>query len=343
MRGYRVELILTLLTGPKTGHMLRVKGTRMIIGRGHGCKIRIPSGSVSRSHSLINWQAADGGYFMIEDMGSTNGTFINAIQVLNPVVLLPGDDLSVGSIGFRVHYTMKPRNLKSLAEARASSGYPPPGAPPLATVAVAVPDDVGETDPGLAQTSDHEIPLAQVMDDQPAFEMQVFDQESDYVVVEDLDHLAPIREPEPPKPVATPLPKAPPVSKVPPASKSPSVPKPPPGPTAIRPAASAPPPPPAPLVPVSQGEPDFGDLDMIPLKDDFDGLDLNALDMEAPIPGAPPVIDPDAGPSSSIFDPMNMSSSDLVLPRDMHMAELARLLQEDSKPSIDQPPPKKKK
>lgn len=299
----------------------------MIIGRGHGCKIRIPSGSVSRSHSLINWQAADGGYFMIEDMGSTNGTFINAIQVLNPVVLLPGDDLYAGSIGFRVHYTMQPRNLKSLAQSRAASGYPPPGAPPLPTVAVTVPKDIGETDPGLAQTSDHEIPMAQVMDDNPDMPIQVFDQESDYVVVEDLDHLAPIREPEPPKPVVPARPKAPSGSS-----------------TAVRPNIPAPPPPPpASMVPVSQGEPDFDDLDMIPLKDDFDGLDLNALDMEAPIPGAPKAIDPDAGPASSIFDPMNMSSSDLVLPRDMHMAELARLLQGDSKPSIDEPPPKKKK
>ncbi len=148
-----MELILTLLSGNQSGHMSRVRGERLVVGRATGSKIRIPSSQVSRSHALVTWQKAEGGYYLVEDMGSTNGTFINQIAVMNPVAVLPGDDLYFGSIGFRIHYRMEPKALKRLSAMRMESGYPSPGAAQRVAVAIAVEDS---------------IPLADIIEDPPS-------------------------------------------------------------------------------------------------------------------------------------------------------------------------------
>ncbi|MEI6324246.1 MAG: FHA domain-containing protein [Gemmataceae bacterium] len=148
-----MELILTLLSGNQSGHMSRVRGERLVVGRATGSKIRIPSSQVSRSHALITWQKAEGGYYLVEDMGSTNGTFINQIAVMNPVAVLPGDDLHFGSIAFRIHYRMEPKALKRLSSMRMESGYPSPGATPRAALAIPVEDS---------------IPLADIIEDAPS-------------------------------------------------------------------------------------------------------------------------------------------------------------------------------
>lgn len=331
-----MDLVLTLLSGPQAGHMMRVKGARIVIGRGHGSKIRIPSGSVSRSHSLITWQPSEGGYFMVEDMGSTNGTYVNAIQVVNPVVLLPGDDLMVGSVSFRVNYTMKPKSLKSFSQIRSDSGYPPPGAPPLPTEKVPAANDTDD-DIGSAPTLDHQMPVAEVAEELAGFAFPSGDQDSDYIAVEDLDNLVmpgstPIDStPAPPKASPAKAPPPPPPSKSPPAS----------------------PPPGTPLtIPVP-------DDMIIPFFDDHHALDLDALEQSGPpaksaAPPNPPAAAPKkpAPPKSGSEDripllddddddnvnPFDVSSADLILPQNMHMADLARLLQGDNEP----PPPKRK-
>ncbi len=155
-----MELILTLLSGNQSGHMSRVRGERLVVGRATGSKIRIPSSQVSRSHALITWQKAEGGYYLVEDMGSTNGTFINQVAVMNPVAVLPGDDLNFGSIGFRIHYRMEPKALKRLSAMRMESGYPSPGATPKAAVALPVEDS---------------IPIAEIIEDVPSTQGMVSD------------------------------------------------------------------------------------------------------------------------------------------------------------------------
>lgn len=168
-----MELILTLLSGNQSGHMSRVRGERLVVGRATGSKVRIPSSQISRSHALITWQKAEGGYYLIEDMGSTNGTFINQIAVLNPVALLPGDDLNFGSLSFRVHYRMEPKVLKRLSNMRKDAGYPPPGSTPKVAVAVSLTDEipVAAILEEIPMTAPHSVPVADgpinFLDDDP--------------------------------------------------------------------------------------------------------------------------------------------------------------------------------
>ncbi len=49
---------------------------------------------ISRQHARI---ARSGGDFVIEDLGSTNGTFVNGRQISRPEILSPGDRIQVGA------------------------------------------------------------------------------------------------------------------------------------------------------------------------------------------------------------------------------------------------------
>jgi diguanylate cyclase (GGDEF)-like protein len=64
------------------------------IGRGFRCPLVIESDSVSRRHAVVEW--VDGAH-RVTDLGSTNGTFLNEVRVLN-ASLADGDRLRLGSV-----------------------------------------------------------------------------------------------------------------------------------------------------------------------------------------------------------------------------------------------------
>ncbi len=66
----------------------------LTVGRAPGCAITIDDTFVSQLHARVF--VADG-QFMVEDLGSTNGTFLNRRKVGPPEVLQPGDLLQVGN------------------------------------------------------------------------------------------------------------------------------------------------------------------------------------------------------------------------------------------------------
>ena len=67
-----------------------------VIGRREDCDLRIPLGEVSRKHCRI---VRDGDSLKLEDLGSSNGTFLNG-QRLQEAVLSPGDTIQVGPVVF---------------------------------------------------------------------------------------------------------------------------------------------------------------------------------------------------------------------------------------------------
>jgi pSer/pThr/pTyr-binding forkhead associated (FHA) protein len=69
-----------------------------VIGRREDCDIRIPLGEVSRKHCRLIIEVET---LRVEDMGSSNGTFLNGARVQEAVVQ-PGDALQVGSVVFVV-------------------------------------------------------------------------------------------------------------------------------------------------------------------------------------------------------------------------------------------------
>jgi len=68
------------------------------IGR-EGCDITLPDPDVSRRHAAIQIMA---GELSIEDLGSTNGTFVNGEQIMERRTLRGGDEVRIGSTVWRL-------------------------------------------------------------------------------------------------------------------------------------------------------------------------------------------------------------------------------------------------
>jgi len=76
----------------KRPRTLKLSGS-LDIGRAEACQVRLDDTYVSQHHARLS--ARDGGVF-VEDLGSTNGTFLNDRRVQTPVEVRPGDVVRVG-------------------------------------------------------------------------------------------------------------------------------------------------------------------------------------------------------------------------------------------------------
>ncbi|HLG42028.1 MAG TPA: FHA domain-containing protein [Planctomycetota bacterium] len=71
-----------------------VKGVA-IVGREKGCDIVLDADKMaSRQNTKIY---TDGKRFLVEDLGSRNGTFLNGVRLLDPQMLHNGDEIRVGA------------------------------------------------------------------------------------------------------------------------------------------------------------------------------------------------------------------------------------------------------
>jgi pSer/pThr/pTyr-binding forkhead associated (FHA) protein len=80
-------------SGPTPGVTFPLDGDQVTIGRDSSNGVAINDAEVSRRHARLNFQ---GGKYVLEDLGSTNGTFVNGQRLAGPVVLKPGDVVSLG-------------------------------------------------------------------------------------------------------------------------------------------------------------------------------------------------------------------------------------------------------
>src|SRR5260370_641779 len=68
------------------------------IGRSDKNNIVIDDDVASRHHAML--QHSEGGLFYITDLGSSNGTFVNGTHISMPVLLQPGDLITIGGHEF---------------------------------------------------------------------------------------------------------------------------------------------------------------------------------------------------------------------------------------------------
>ena len=80
-------------SGPTPGAIYPLEGDQLIIGRDAASSVAISDAEVSRKHARLNFQ---GGKYVIEDLGSTNGTFVNGQRLSGATVLKSGDVVSLG-------------------------------------------------------------------------------------------------------------------------------------------------------------------------------------------------------------------------------------------------------
>lgn len=76
-----------------TENRLRLELPEQVIGRDRKCDLHLPDDSVSRRHALI--RKTDDDQFIIEDLGSSNGTYVDGIPIVS-CVLHSGDSVQLG-------------------------------------------------------------------------------------------------------------------------------------------------------------------------------------------------------------------------------------------------------
>ena len=94
----RDRATLSILSGPETGRVFSLDKAP-VLGRGKDCDIQIDDNSVSRSHARIVLRGAL--RWVLEDLGSRNGSFVNGKNVKSHE-LQDGDIIQLGaSVRFR--------------------------------------------------------------------------------------------------------------------------------------------------------------------------------------------------------------------------------------------------
>ena len=81
-------------SGARQGQAADVAGEPLLVGRGSDCDLTLADTEASRRHAVLRPQAD--GSVVLEDLGSTNGTFLNRDRLSRTMPLRRGDKLQIG-------------------------------------------------------------------------------------------------------------------------------------------------------------------------------------------------------------------------------------------------------
>lgn len=79
--------------GSNAGERVDLDRAPILIGRGSDAAIRLDDDYVSTRHARI---AASGDQWFVEDLGSTNGTYVGTVRITQPTTLTLGTQVRIG-------------------------------------------------------------------------------------------------------------------------------------------------------------------------------------------------------------------------------------------------------
>jgi pSer/pThr/pTyr-binding forkhead associated (FHA) protein len=79
--------------GSNTGERADLAQAPILIGRGSDAAIRLDDDYVSTRHARI---AASGDQWFVEDLGSTNGTYVGTVRITQPTTITLGTQVRIG-------------------------------------------------------------------------------------------------------------------------------------------------------------------------------------------------------------------------------------------------------
>src|ERR1700710_2345745 len=92
------------------------------VGRVQGNDLMLPKGNVSKHHARLLYRD---GRFIVTDLKSTNGTYVNGRKIAQATIVREGDKIYIGDFVLRLE-----------TNGAAGTSVPPPGGDPNATAAV---------------------------------------------------------------------------------------------------------------------------------------------------------------------------------------------------------------
>jgi FHA domain len=95
----RTAPLLTLATEDIALDPHEFTSPEIIVGRDPNCEFSLPDETVSSHHSHISYHHKQ---WWIEDLNSTNGTFLNGEKVTTPTVIITGDEIGIGRLKIQV-------------------------------------------------------------------------------------------------------------------------------------------------------------------------------------------------------------------------------------------------
>jgi pSer/pThr/pTyr-binding forkhead associated (FHA) protein len=90
-RGAPTHVIVT--EGSNVGERADLAQAPILVGRGTDAAIRLDDDYVSTRHARI---AASGDQWFVEDLGSTNGTYVGTVRISQPTTISVGTQVRVG-------------------------------------------------------------------------------------------------------------------------------------------------------------------------------------------------------------------------------------------------------
>lgn len=90
------------------------------IGRSSQCEVRLDASEISGRHARMGYES---GQFWIEDLGSTNGTYVNGQQISGRVTVPPGQSIVLGR-EIAVYGVVSEDQMSSVAQTTPASAQP---------------------------------------------------------------------------------------------------------------------------------------------------------------------------------------------------------------------------
>ena len=139
---------LSIRSGEQTGRVLEITGERFVVGRDEDCDLTLPDEKVSRKH--VSLAVRGDGRVVLQDLGSTNGTFVDDRRVTRPVELAGTETVKVGDTLLLVSSAEPSHTPTTIGVMPAGVARPTPAPPttPIPGVPPGAPPGPGAPPPG---------------------------------------------------------------------------------------------------------------------------------------------------------------------------------------------------
>jgi diguanylate cyclase (GGDEF)-like protein len=91
------EAVLVVYAGPHLGRVYPLAPGVNVIGRSPSADLSLADEEVSRVHAWVTLRGTSEPEAILEDRGSTNGTYLNDRRIAGPTRLAPGDRIAMGN------------------------------------------------------------------------------------------------------------------------------------------------------------------------------------------------------------------------------------------------------